>query len=46
METNCEMCVAEIEDDAVQCCEGCELDGLCMDCYVNHDCVEDHEDAE
>jgi hypothetical protein len=48
MITNCEHCSREVEDDNVQMCELCGLDGLCPDCTPPefHECEEDHDNRE
>lgn len=38
METNCERCTREVDEDDVGKCPRCELDGLCPDCLNDHDC--------
>lgn len=43
--TNCSNCSAEIDDDEVQFCQECEMDGLgdcCIGCY-DHDCTGNDE---
>jgi len=40
METNCERCTAEIDDNEVQQCPTCKLDGICEECLAEHDCEE------
>lgn len=40
MKTNCDACVAEIDEDEVQKCEICKRDGLGNCCIgdLDHDC--------
>jgi hypothetical protein len=38
MTTNCERCTREIEDDEVNHCPLCGMDGLCNDCLTDHEC--------
>lgn len=38
MLTNCERCSREIEDDEVEKCPRCGLDGICNDCLMDHRC--------
>ncbi len=42
MITNCENCVAEIDEDEVQMCEHCLMDGLgnCCIGVLDHNCTE------
>lgn len=41
--TNCERCCKEINEDEVQFCPECELDGLCDDCMGGHTCEREDE---
>lgn len=36
MQTNCEICTAEIEDYEVNRCPVCGADGMCGDCLISH----------
>ena len=35
---DCSKCLAEVEDDQIRKCEVCELDGLCDECFNDHNC--------
>ncbi len=37
----CERCSLEIDFDEVNVCDECGYDGLCGDCYAEHDCEEE-----
>lgn len=40
----CSLCCKEVEDDDVQLCEECGMDGLCENCMGDHVC-ESEEDG-
>ena len=44
MLTNCDRCLAEIEDDEITDCYDCGLDGVCETCLGDHECDPDDYD--
>jgi hypothetical protein len=40
--TICELCGAEVLDTDVFRCDCCGLDGLCYDCFCEHECEYDY----
>lgn len=46
MKTNCEICMAELDDSDVKMCPDCGMDGMCSSCNDNHFCDPDYEDED